>query len=100
MDNINDQSNYWNKVAATKTFTHPLDIGLIKQYMPKTAMILDYGCGYGRLTSEMYLQGFTNITGVDTSIELIDRGKKTFLVLICNISKTQQHCLLKKTASI
>ena len=76
MNNINNQKDYWDKVASQKTFTHPLNISLLKNYVHKNDFILDYGCGYGRITSELYEHGFTNIIGLDTSKELIDRGIK------------------------
>ncbi|MES2649137.1 MAG: methyltransferase domain-containing protein [Bacteroidota bacterium] len=72
---INNQKEYWNKVAGFKTFTHPLDAELLEKYFFKSDKLLDYGCGYGRITAELYRYGFTNITGVDTSVELIKRGK-------------------------
>jgi len=75
MSKIDNQTTYWNSVAAIKTFTHPLDAELLKKYFHSNDNVLDYGCGYGRITSELYQLGFTNITGVDTSVELINRGK-------------------------
>lgn len=76
MNDINNQTVYWNSVALGKTFTHPIKTELLKKYFHSNYNILDYGCGYGRITSELYKLGFTNITGVDTSVELIGRGKK------------------------
>jgi 2-polyprenyl-3-methyl-5-hydroxy-6-metoxy-1,4-benzoquinol methylase len=75
---LNNQKEYWDSVANTKTFTHPLDSILVDKYFQKDFEILDYGCGYGRLTNEFYSEGFLNIAGVDTSVELINRGKKLF----------------------
>jgi 2-polyprenyl-3-methyl-5-hydroxy-6-metoxy-1,4-benzoquinol methylase len=78
MRSINNQKEYWDKVAGTKTFTHPLDLQLVNVYFKEDFTILDYGCGYGRLTNEFYASGFKNITGIDTSLELIKRGKKLY----------------------
>lgn len=78
MYDINNQTGYWNRVASSKTFTHPVDINLIKTHIDTTANVLDYGCGYGRLTQELYNAGFKNLIGVDSSIELARRGKITF----------------------
>jgi SAM-dependent methyltransferase len=74
MADINNQTGYWNKVASYKTFTHPIDIPLLQTLVGKNAGILDYGCGYGRLTNELFAAGYTRITGVDTSSALIERG--------------------------
>lgn len=73
--NINNQNQYWDSVANTKTFTHPLDFHLIDQLFTKDFSILDYGCGYGRICKELESAGFHSITGVDSSRELIKRGK-------------------------
>ena len=78
MSVLNNQKEYWDKVAGSKTFTHPLDVDVLAGFFQKDFAILDYGCGYGRLTDELYTNGFTNITGVDTSAELIKRGKSLF----------------------
>ncbi len=87
---LNNQKEYWDKVADIKIFTHPLDFGVIAAHFKKNHKILDYGCGYGRLTNEFYLNGFTDIIGVDTSLELIKRGKTFFPILSLNhIDRTQ-----------
>ena len=39
----------------------------------KNAVILDDGCGYGRL-SELFATGFTQITGADTCSAFVGRG--------------------------
>jgi SAM-dependent methyltransferase len=70
-----DFAAYWNRVANQKTFTHPLDLSLLEQYVSKDACILDYGCGYGRLVKALKDAGYQNITGIDFSEELIKRGK-------------------------
>ncbi|MEP7107428.1 MAG: class I SAM-dependent methyltransferase [Ferruginibacter sp.] len=76
---IDNQKDYWNKVALQKTFTHPIDIDLLLKYVDKDATIIDYGCGYGRIVNELIEAGFSNITGYDTSIELINRGRVSHL---------------------
>lgn len=78
MEDINNQSAYWDSVAQNKTFTHPIDLPLVKSLVPFSAQILDYGCGYGRVTNELFESGFTNIIGVDTSAELVKRGLHSF----------------------
>ena len=75
--NIDNQVEYWNEVADKKEFTHPLDLQLIKKYFEKDNLILDYGCGYGRIVCQLMDQGFNNIIGFDTSSELIKRGTST-----------------------
>src|SRR5205809_373104 len=62
MSALNNQHQYWDKVAATKTFTHPLDQDILLSFFQKTDKILDYGCGYGRLAEELYADGFLYIS--------------------------------------
>ncbi|QJB56353.1 class I SAM-dependent methyltransferase [Pseudodesulfovibrio sp. zrk46] len=40
----------------------------------KDARILDFGCGYGRTLNELDQAGFTDLTGIDFSESLIQRG--------------------------
>lgn len=74
MTDLGDQKAYWDGVGATKTFTHPLDLGLLAGLGPD-ARILDYGCGYGRLMAELSEHGFRDVSGVDLSTALIERGR-------------------------
>ncbi len=45
-------TEYWSNEGAKKTFTHPLN----KEWLAgieKESAILDLGCGYGRLITEL-----------------------------------------------
>ncbi|MDB1087862.1 class I SAM-dependent methyltransferase [Streptomyces sp. ACA25] len=66
---------FWETAGATKTFTHPLDRDLLTAHVPRGARVLDYGCGYGRLTGELDLLGY-RARGVDSSSALIERGRR------------------------
>ena len=81
MSSIDNQKEYWDKVAQQKTFTHPINIDLLLKYVDKKDTIIDYGCGYGRLVDELLQAGFSNVNGYDTSVELINRGKSYQLPL-------------------
>lgn len=65
---------YWETAGATMTFRHPLDHGLLERYVPRDARILDYGCGYGRLTAQLDELGYVDVQGVDPSAAMIERG--------------------------
>ncbi|MGW7517986.1 class I SAM-dependent methyltransferase [Streptomyces sp. NPDC054796] len=67
---------YWEAVGSTKTFTHPLDPELLETYLPRDARVLDYGCGYGRLTAQLAALGYGHVHGVDPSHALIARGRR------------------------
>lgn len=79
--NIDNQHEYWDKVAEQKTFSHPIDIDLIKTYVAADAAIVDFGCGYGRLVTDLVQAGFTNVKGYDTSMQLVQRGRASGLKL-------------------
>ncbi|MDT3445449.1 MULTISPECIES: class I SAM-dependent methyltransferase [unclassified Pseudofrankia] len=76
MSDLDSQVPYWDAVAATKTFTHPLDPRWLDG-ISRHAAILDYGCGYGRVLAELEQHGFDNLTGADTSPEMIERARGT-----------------------
>jgi 2-polyprenyl-3-methyl-5-hydroxy-6-metoxy-1,4-benzoquinol methylase len=73
--NSSTQQEYWNRVAWEKTFTHPLDLDRLSEWVSKDSAILDFGCGYGRTIIELQKAGFDSVQGVDTSLKLIDRAK-------------------------
>lgn len=71
---LNNQSAYWDRVADEKTFTHPVHVNWLSDYLRKNALVADYGCGYGRVVRQLRQSGFTNVIGYDTSKELVNRG--------------------------
>ena len=64
---------YWQNEGAQKTFTHEIEMEWIEN-INKASQILDLGCGYGRITTELYKKGFENIIGFDPSVPLIERA--------------------------
>lgn len=72
------QREYWNKNANNKNFTTPLDVNRFQELVPKNALILDIGCGYGRTLADLYGLGYKRLIGVDTSIEMVKRGKNSY----------------------
>ncbi|MDJ1133106.1 class I SAM-dependent methyltransferase [Streptomyces iconiensis] len=69
-----DVHGFWEAEGATKTFTHELDPALLQAYVSHGARILDYGCGYGRLTARLTEAGYARVVGVDPSRAMIERG--------------------------
>jgi SAM-dependent methyltransferase len=69
-----DPRVYWDRSAATAAFGHPLHLPWLAT-APKTARILDYGCGYGRILAELRAGGWASGVGVDLSGEMIARGR-------------------------
>jgi SAM-dependent methyltransferase len=74
MSDLNTQTAYWDGVAPTKTFTHPLHRPWLDDLSRRSA-ILDYGCGYGRTLETLAQDGFDHLSGVDTSAGMIARAQ-------------------------
>lgn len=85
MKSLDNQTEYWDSVVDSKSFTHPIDIERFTSLVSKEQKILDYGCGYGRTCEELWRCGYRNIIGVDTSEKMIERGKKEFPYLSLQI---------------
>ncbi|MEV6162873.1 class I SAM-dependent methyltransferase [Streptomyces sp. NPDC052052] len=87
MKHLGSQIAYWDGVGATKTFTHPVNLNWLAG-VSRDARVLDYGCGYGRVMAELSEHGFRDVSGVDLSPALIQRGRQLwpdlrFAVLEC-----------------
>lgn len=68
----------WSDVQADGVeFTTPLpDESVLNHLSSKNAPILDIGCGYGRILAYLQALGYTNLTGIDTSTDLLFRANK------------------------
>lgn len=75
---MEDQREYWDKVAYEKSFTLPFDHRNFSKYVNKEDAILDVGCGYGRIVHELDENGYSNLTGIDFSRKMIQRGKQLY----------------------
>ena len=75
---MDDQRAYWDRVAAEKTFTHPINARWMADWVSRSGRILDYGCGYGRTLNDLARLGFKNALGVDFSAPMIERGRSTY----------------------
>lgn len=67
------QIAYWNQEGTTKAFTHPVNLDWLREHLEPKARILDYGCGYGRVTALLCEQDYT-ATGVDSAEAMIDKA--------------------------
>ena len=71
-------SDYWNRVAETKTFRHPLDVERVPMLVSRDARILDVGCGCGRTLEQLAALGYHRLVGVDTAGAMIARGRRLY----------------------
>lgn len=70
---MTSESNYWDRVAHEKRFSHPLRRDWLGNYLDRQARILDYGCGYGRTLAELSDAGYENVMGIDFSEGMLSR---------------------------
>ncbi len=68
----------WDTVATKVDFNLEINLDDFKKWVTPEAPILDYGCGYGRVCNRLHALGYKNITGCDTSLEMINRGNNNF----------------------
>ena len=58
---------YWDSVAGKKEFSIPFDMALFKSRSGPDDAVLDFGCGYGRVLSQLADAGFRDLRGCDFS---------------------------------
>lgn len=87
---INTQQNAWDNVASSISFSLTPNLDALTDLITPDVKILDYGCGYGRITYELKERGYANLTGVDTSAEMIRRGLTQFPILNLHHIKTHE----------
>ena len=86
MQGIPQQTDYWNRVASQKRFSHPLRLEWLLKHLTPQARILDYGCGYSRLLNQLSEAGYSNAVGVDFSDKMLLQCRSQFpqLTLVRN----------------
>lgn len=70
----NEHMKYWEGKGAEKKYSTPFQLSVFSRYVDKSEAVLDVGCGYGRVMSELRAAGFTNVMGVEPSGALRDRA--------------------------
>src|SRR5262252_884740 len=88
------KTDYWNRVGPTKTFSHPVNITKLREFVPPTSRILDYGCGYGRALGILESYGYNNLVGVDPIPAMIERARREFPPLSFAVLGTNQKTAL------
>ena len=75
VDALESQLGYWNTTGAAKTFGHPVEPTWLDR-IDRQARILDYGCGYGRMSALLAERGFLAVEGLDIAPHLIARARE------------------------
>ncbi len=73
---VESQISYWNREGTTKTFSHPVNLDWLRESLTPDARILDYGCGYGRVTALFCEEGYRNVVGVDAAAGMIEKARR------------------------
>lgn len=69
-------SEGWNNVASQVNFNLEIDLERFCVLVDREAKVLDFGCGYGRIVKDLTESGYTDITGIDPSHAMVERGRK------------------------
>jgi len=99
---MDNSIEFWNKIAGKKEFTTEFDYLLFSKYVNKNSAVLDFGCGYGRILSELQNIGYTNLYGIDASDKMVEIAKTnlpdsditSFNGLKTNFTKNSFDCVL------
>lgn len=79
----------WDDVANAINFSLEPKIEDAISRLDCNARIVDYGCGYGRISQKIWTTGYKNIVGYDSSRKMIERGNKEFPYLNLKIITSQ-----------
>jgi SAM-dependent methyltransferase len=72
-----DQTTFWEGQAEEGTrFTAPGPGAAFFRRIPPDHRLLDLGCGYGRILSDLYRRGHGRLTGVDCSPAMLRRAQE------------------------
>lgn len=71
-------SEEWDKVAHQVDFNLKIDRDRFTHLIGFQSKILDFGCGYGRITNELTKCGYADVVGIDPSSAMVERGLAMF----------------------
>lgn len=71
----------WDEVAELVDFNLEISVSDLLTFVPLESTVLDFGCGYGRITHQISELGYSKIIGVDSSKEMINRGLNEYPAL-------------------
>ena len=72
------QHTFWDQAAISKQFQDPFYLEELLPFIDPNSLIIEYGCGYGRILQRLHESGFSNSLGFDFSQGMIQRGTREF----------------------
>src|SRR5262245_60246415 len=72
------QSDYWDREGPGKEYHFPVDLAQFDQLLGgnRSARILEFGCGYGRVAEMLFGRGYRAVEGVDLAPRMIELARK------------------------
>jgi SAM-dependent methyltransferase len=78
MLDLNWQVEYWNGTGSEKSFGHPVNFERLEKYLSPDNLIVDLGCGYGRVSGLLYERGYQNVIGFDPAPAMVAMARERF----------------------
>lgn len=89
---IRAQSQFWSDIGSTKEFTDPFFVGEFSKFVPKNKLVIEYGCGYGRVLNILYINDFEELIGFDFAPKMIEKGAKAYPYL--DLRLLEESCIV------
>jgi SAM-dependent methyltransferase len=68
------QVEYWNRASTSKGFHHPVDLPLLNSLAGREELVVELGCGRGRVLAALAEDGYSRLCGFDPSPVMIECG--------------------------
>ena len=68
------RQSYWDHFPIDKPCTVPLPRYWLAKYVDRAAILLDYGCGYGRAAPLLQAMGYDAVIGMDIALPMLQRA--------------------------
>jgi len=75
------QVEFWDRAVDKKSFRHPVNFQLLERLVCRDRKVVELGCGWGRVLSELAAAGYRDLAGFDPSPKMIERGRSEFPAL-------------------